>query len=235
MKHYLSDCASEMDIKITDDQLEQFQIFYDLLIETNKVMNLTAITDLKDVVMKHFIDSIALIKYVSLNGLSVIDIGTGAGFPGIPLAIMCPDAKFMLLDSLNKRLRFLEQVVVKCKLNNVSLIHYRAEDGGRDMKLREKYDICVSRAVANLSTLLEYCSPYVKIGGQFISYKSGDVLNELKESENAQNILHCKYDRLIPFDLSGGDMHRSFVVFHKTNKISLKYPRQAGKAKRDPL
>lgn len=235
MRQYLSDCASQIGIDITDQQLNQFQMFYDMLLETNKVMNLTAITDMKDVVIKHFIDSISLLNHFSLKGLSVIDVGTGAGFPGIPLAIMCPDTNFMLLDSLNKRLKFLDQVIKACDLNNISYIHYRAEDGARDNKLREQYDICVSRAVANLSTLLEYCSPFVKPGGQFISYKSGDVKEELQVSKNAQKILHCEYSKLISFDLPESDLHRSFVIFNKTSKLSKKYPRQAGKAKRDPL
>lgn len=235
MKQYLAECASGIGMNFTEQQLDQFETFYEMLLETNKVMNLTAITEMEDVVIKHFIDSIALLNYISLDGCSVIDIGTGAGFPGIPLAIMSPNANFMLLDSLNKRLKFLDRVIAVCKLDRVSLIHYRAEDGARDVNLREKYDICVSRAVANLSTLLEYCSPYVKVGGQFISYKSGNISEELLASKNAQKILHCKYNQLISFDLLEGEYHRSFVIFNKTNKVSKKYPRQAGKAKREPL
>lgn len=235
MKQYLSKCGIEIGIDISGRQLDQFQIFYDLLMEKNKVMNLTAIIDKKDVVTKHFIDSIALLKYISLNDLSVIDVGTGAGFPGIPLAIMSPNTDFLLLDSLNKRLKFIEEVITDCKLDNVSLIHARAEDGGRDNNLREQFDICVSRAVANMSTLLEYCSPFVKKGGQFISYKSGDILDEITSSKKAQNILSCQYKKLIQFDLLESDIHRSFVFFDKVDILSKKYPRQAGKAKRDPL
>lgn len=235
MKQYLSKCISKIGLNINDQQLEQFDIFYHLLIEKNKVMNLTAITDMEEVVKKHFVDSMALLNYISLDYLSVIDVGTGAGFPGLPLAIMCPDTNFLLLDSLNKRLKFIEEVIQNCSLSNVSLIHYRAEDGGRDPELRENFDVCVSRAVAHLSVLLEYCSPFVKPGGQFISYKSGDIMEELHSSEQAQKILSCEMNQLIQFDLMEEEISRSFVVFNKKKALSKKYPRQAGKAKREPL
>lgn len=235
MKKYLSECLSKINMKITDHQLEQFEIFYHFLMEKNKVMNLTAITDMEEVVKKHFIDSIVILNYISLNGLSVIDVGTGAGFPGIPLAIMCPNTNFMLLDSLNKRLLFIEEIIQKCGLSNVSTIHSRAEDGGKNFDLREKYDLCVSRAVANMSVLLEYCSPFVKPGGQFISYKSGDIKEELELSEKAQKELSCKLNQLIRFDLLEEDVFRSFVIFDKIGNLPKKYPRQSGKAKKDPL
>lgn len=234
MKKFLFNCASKIEVEITDHQLEQFEIFYQLLIEKNKVMNLTAITEMEDVVKKHFIDSIAILNYVSLKGKSVIDVGTGAGFPGIPLAIMCPETSFLLLDSLNKRIKFIEEVVFACNLSNVTLIHSRAEDGGREEDLREKYDICVSRAVANMSVLLEYCSPFVIPGGQFISYKSGDVLNEVDLSNRAQAELSCKLNQVIHFDLLE-NLNRSFVVFDKVGSLSKRYPRQPGKVKKDPL
>ena len=235
MKQYLSECISKIGLTITDYQLEQFDIFYHFLIEKNKVMNLTAITDMEEVVKKHFVDSIALLNYISFDNQSVIDVGTGAGFPGIPLAIMCPDTEFTLLDSLNKRLRFIDDAIQKCDLSNIILTHNRAEDGGREVALREKFDICVSRAVANMSVLLEYCSPFVKPGGQFISYKSGDIAEELQSSETAQQLLSCKLNQLIRFDLLEEDISRSFVVFDKINVLSKKYPRQAGKVKKEPL
>lgn len=222
-------------MKITDQQLEQFEIYYQSLMEKNKVMNLTAITDMEEVVKKHFVDSIVLLNYISLDGLSVIDVGTGAGFPGIPLAIMCPNANFMLLDSLNKRLLFIDETIQKCGLLNVTTLHSRAEDGGRNPDFREKYDLCVSRAVANMAVLLEYCSPFVKPGGQFISYKSGDIKEELELSKKAQRELSCKLNQLIPFNLLEEDVSRSFIVFDKIGKLSKKYPRQAGKVKKDPL
>lgn len=234
MKQYLSNCLSKINIKITDRQLEQFEIFYNFLIEKNKVMNLTAITDMEEVVKKHFVDSVVILNYISIDGLSVIDVGTGAGFPGIPLAIMCPNTNFMLLDSLNKRVLFIEETIEKCNLSNVSVIHSRAEDGGKNIGLREKYDLCVSRAVANMSVLLEYSSPFVRLGGQFISYKSGDVEEELQSSVRAQKILNCQLDRLIQFDLFK-EIHRSFVIYNKVGKTPKMYPRQAGKAKKDPL
>lgn len=235
MKQYLAKCLSKINMEITDQQLEQFEIFYQFLLEKNKVMNLTAITDMEDIVKKHFVDSIALLNYVSLEDLSVIDVGTGAGFPGIPLSIMCPDTNFMLLDSLNKRLLFIEEAVQKCGLSNVSLIHSRAEDGGRNLDLREKYDLCVSRAVANMSVLLEYCSPFVKSGGQFVSYKSGDIKEELDLSERAQKELSCKLNQVIHFDLLGENVSRSFVIFNKIGNLTKKYPRPAGRVKKDPL
>lgn len=235
MKRYLSECLSKINIRITDQQLEQFETYYQSLIEKNKVMNLTAITDMEEVVKKHFVDSIIILNYISIDGLSVIDVGTGAGFPGIPLAIMCPNTNFMLLDSLNKRLLFIEETINKCGLSNVSMIHSRAEDGGRNPELRENYDLCVSRAVANMSVLLEYCSPFVKPGGQFISYKSGDIKEELELSNKAQKELSCKLNQLIRFNLLEEDVSRSLIVFDKTGNLSKKYPRQAGKVKKDPL
>lgn len=234
MKQYLLNCMSKLGMEITEDQLLQFETFYHLLMEKNKVMNLTAITKMEEVVEKHFIDSIAVLKFIMLDDKSVIDVGTGAGFPGIPLAIMSPNTSFLLLDSLNKRIKFLEEVVHQCDLSNVSLIHCRAEDGGKEKSLRENYDVCISRAVANMSVLLEYCSPFVKQGGQFISYKSGDILEELESSERAQKILSCKLNQCIQFELMG-DMNRSFVIFDKIEMLSKKYPRQPGKVKKDPL
>lgn len=235
MKKYLLESVHKLKMEISEKQLEQFEIFYNLLIEKNKVMNLTAITEEKEVVKKHFIDSISILQYISFNQLSVIDVGTGAGFPGIPLAIMCPDAKFLLLDSLNKRLKFLEEVIHECELFNVSLIHSRAEDGGRNSELREQFDICVSRAVAHLSVLLEYCSPFIKPGGRFISYKSGDIADEIHSSKFAQKLLSCEMSQLIQFDLMGEEISRSFAIFDKKRILSKKYPRQAGKVKREPL
>lgn len=222
-------------IELSENQLKQFQLYFDLLIETNKVMNLTAITEMEEVVLKHFIDSIALVQYISLSKKRVIDVGTGAGFPGIPLAILCSDAQFMLMDSLNKRIKFLNEVIKVCELENVEIIHSRAEDLGRNKNFREQYDLCVSRAVANMSTLLEYCIPFIKVGGKFISYKSGDVKDELQKSEVAQQELGCKRKEIIPFELPQSDMQRTFVIFEKKKVLLNKYPRQAGKPKREPL
>lgn len=235
MKDFLFRAASEIGLTLSGEQLEQFQIYYDYLLEKNKVMNLTAITEEQDVVIKHFIDSMALLKFISVDHLSVIDVGTGAGFPGIPLAILVPSASFVLMDSLNKRIRFLEEVLERCQIKNVELVHGRVEDLAHDTTYREKFDICVSRAVANLSTLLEYATPFVTVGGKFISYKSGEIEEERTASMHAQKVLHCENIDVISFDLPYRDFRRSFIIFEKKSSISKKYPRQAGKPKKDPL
>ena len=206
-----------------------------MLIEKNKVMNLTSITEMNDVVMKHFVDSISIKKYIDLSGKKIIDIGTGAGFPGIPLAIVFEDAQFTLMDSLNKRIQFLNEVIEAIELKNVETVHDRAEDLARKEGYREKYNYCVSRAVANMSTLLEYCIPFVKKGGKFISYKSGAVKEELEASVNAQKKLGCKFAECIEFTLPDTDISRNFVVFDKVNFTGKAYPRQAGKPKKNPL
>ena len=176
MKELLYNTALETGINLTDIQLEKFQIYYNLLIETNKVMNLTSITEEKDVVLKHFIDSLAIKNYIDISNGRVIDIGTGAGFPGIPLAIIYNDTQFTLMDSLNKRINFINTVMEECKLYNIETVHSRAEDLGHNNVYREKYDYCVSRAVAAIPVLLEYCIPFLKTGGKFISYKSYKII-----------------------------------------------------------
>jgi 16S rRNA (guanine527-N7)-methyltransferase len=202
----------------------------------NQVMNLTAITEEKEVVVKHFLDSISLVKYYSFQeGDTVIDVGTGAGFPGIPLAILLPKVSFTLMDSLNKRISFLEHVKDICELDNVKCIHSRAEELGRDELHREKYDVCVSRAVANLSVLLEYCIPFVKKGGTFVSYKSLSADDEIQQSKNAQNKLCCKLSKNISFCLGSEDYSRNFLMFEKFDFLSKKYPRQNGIPKKKPL
>ena len=223
LKEILKDGALAADIDLTDSQLDKFEKFYEHLIEKNKVMNLTAITDERDVVYKHFIDSIALIKKINFDGKKVIDVGTGAGFPGIPLAIVTDNAEFVLMDSLNKRIKFLNEVIEICDLKNVTTIHARAEELGRDTEYREKFDYCVSRAVANMSTLLEYCIPFVRVGGVFVSYKSGDVTEEIELSKNAQKQLFCKIKDVIGFSIPNTDISRSFVVFEKKKELNKKY------------
>ena len=237
----LVNICNKINIEISDDQINCFEKYYELLIEKNKVMNLTAITDKEDVIVKHFIDSIALIPYLSDKGininnkLKIIDIGTGAGFPGLPLKIMMPDVKFTLLDSLNKRVSFLNEVIDELKLKDIEALHGRAEDYASDNKYREKYDICVSRAVANLSTLSEYCIPFVKEDGFFISYKAGESEEEINNSKNAIKILGGKINKVEEFVLPGTDASRVFVFIRKQELTDKKYPRKAGVPAKKPL
>lgn len=198
-------------------------------------MNLTSITEEKDVVLKHFIDSLAIKNYIDISNGRVIDIGTGAGFPGIPLAIIYNDTQFTLMDSLNKRINFINTVMEECKLYNIETVHSRAEDLGHNNVYREKYDYCVSRAVAAIPVLLEYCIPFLKTGGKFISYKSEKAEEEISLSGNAQKKLGCRFDKLYSFDLPGTDISRKFVVFEKIKTTNRAYPRQAGKPKRSSL
>ena len=237
----LVNICNKINIEISDDQINCFEKYYELLIEKNKVMNLTAITDKEDVIVKHFIDSIALIphlldKGININNkLKIIDIGTGAGFPGLPLKIMMPDVKFTLLDSLNKRVSFLNEVIDELKLKDIEALHGRAEDYASDNKYREKYDICVSRAVANLSTLSEYCIPFVKEDGFFISYKAGESEEEINNSKNAIKILGGKINKVEEFVLPGTDASRVFVFIRKQELTDKKYPRKAGAPAKKPL
>lgn len=237
----LVNICNKINIEISDDQINCFEKYYELLIEKNKVMNLTAITEKEDVIVKHFIDSIALIPYlldkgININNkLKIIDIGTGAGFPGLPLKIMMPDVKFTLLDSLNKRVSFLNEVIDELKLKDIEALHGRAEDYASDNKYREKYDICVSRAVANLSTLSEYCIPFVKEDGFFISYKAGESEEEINNSKNAIKILGGKINKVEEFVLPGTDVSRVFVFIRKLELTDKKYPRKAGVPAKKPL
>ena len=237
----LVNICNKINIEISDDQINCFEKYYELLIEKNKVMNLTAITDKEDVIVKHFIDSIALIPYlldkgININNkLKIIDIGTGAGFPGLPLKIMMPDVKFTLLDSLNKRVSFLNEVIDELELKDIEALHGRAEDYASDNKYREKYDICVSRAVANLSTLSEYCIPFVKEDGYFISYKAGESEEEINNSKNAIKILGGKINKVEEFVLPGTDASRVFVFIRKQELTDKKYPRKAGVPAKKPL
>ena len=221
-------------IELTDSQLNAFETYYDMLIERNKVMNLTAITEFDEVMDKHFLDSVYLFRSIELKAdYKLIDIGTGAGFPGIPLKIVFPELKITLLDSLNKRVGFLNDVIDELNLNDIEAIHGRAEDIARDKAYRASYDIAVSRAVANLSTLSEYCLPFVKIGGKFVSYKSGDCADEVDNAKAAIHLLGGKINKIDEFSYSNNS--RSFIVIDKVMNTSNKYPRKAGLPSKEPL
>ena len=218
----------------TDEQIEKFIRYYDLIIEWNKKINLTAITEYKDVMIKHFLDSVSIIKAVDMSNVnSLIDIGTGAGFPGIPIKIMFPDIKITLLDSLKKRLNVLDLIIDELNLKDIYTIHGRAEDIARDLKHREKYDLCVSRAVANLSTLSELCIPFVKPNGKFVSYKSEKADEELEKAKNAIRLLGGKVTSAVSFELE--DNIRTLIVIDKTESTNKKYPRKAGTPGKEPL
>jgi 16S rRNA (guanine527-N7)-methyltransferase len=229
----------ELHIFLTDHQLKQFMAYYELLVEYNRVMNLTAITEFDDVMKKHFVDSLSLVKvfynFLKTNDVTLIDVGTGAGFPGIPLKIAFPDLSVTLLDSLNKRVNFLQTVIDELVLKKIDAIHGRAEDFAKKGKLREQYDLCVSRAVANLSTLSEYCLPYVKVGGAFVSYKSEKIEEEKAASEHAISILGGEIEKQVEFMLPSSDIYRNLIVIRKTKETPGKYPRKAGTAAKEPL
>ena len=226
----------ELGIKQDQNQLERFHKFYQLLIEWNKVMNLTGITEYEDVVEKHFVDSLSIIKAIDLSGIhTVIDVGTGAGFPGIPLKIAFPHLRVVLLDSLNKRIKFLDEVISQLGLTEICTIHGRAEEYARKEEYREQFDLCVSRAVSNLSTLSEYCLPYIQVGGIFVPYKSGEIDDEVEQSKKAVRILGGDIKDVMKFELPGTDIHRSFVLIHKEQHTQKKYPRKAGIPAKEPL
>lgn len=233
---YIIDEMHKLGISLTEQQSEQLYEYYRLLVEWNSFMNLTGITEFSEVVQKHFVDSLSIVKVKNMNDVdNLIDVGTGAGFPGLPLKIVFPHLKVTLLDSLNKRIDFLNAVIEKTGLTGIETIHGRAEDFAKPGLKREIYDLCVSRAVANLATLSEYCLPYVKIGGEFIPYKSGEVADELQNAKSAVFLLGGKMESCENFDLPGSDIHRSLVRIKKVGGCPKKYPRKAGMPSKSPL
>lgn len=226
---------TKWNIQIDDHKLDLFEMYYDLLISWNERINLTAITDKEDVYIKHFADSIAVLKTDDLSGQKMIDVGSGAGFPGIPISIMCPEADCLLIDSLNKRTLFLEEVIDRLDLHNVRVMHGRSEDLARNDDLRENFDLAVSRAVADLSVLSEYCLPFVNINGTFISYKSGIIDDELTGAGKAIDILGGHVRKVERFDIPFTDYERSLIYIDKDRHTDQKYPRKAGKPLKKPL
>lgn len=223
-------------VELMDKQVSQFIKFYEMLVEWNKVMNLTGITEYDEVVMKHFVDSLSIVKVNGFDNVtSIIDVGTGAGFPGIPLKIVFPEIKITLLDSLNKRIKFLNAVIDELELENIETIHGRAEDFSKKEDYREQYDLCVSRAVANLATLSEYCLPYVKEDGYFLPYKSGDIKEEAANSKKAVKILGGSIEDIISFEIPDTDMARTILKIHKTKATPKRFPRKAGLPTKEPI
>lgn len=235
MIDYLRDYAKKIHINLNDERCEQFIKYYNMLVEWNSKINLTAITDYQDVVVKHFIDSLSIVNIIDINGdNSLVDIGTGAGFPGIPLKIVFPSLKVVLVDSLDKRVRFLNHVINELGLKNIKAIHARAEEFGRT-KYRESFDFCVTRAVSNLSVISEYCLPLVKVGGYFIPYKSKEVRNEIEEYEIAIEELGGVIDDVSIFDLPDTDIMRSLILIYKDVETDRRYPRRNGVPEKKPL
>ena len=224
----------EFNIEINEEQIKSFEKYMNLLLEWNEKINLTAITQPDEVKLKHFVDSLTVLKYINDDD-KVIDIGTGAGFPGIPLKIMNENTKITLLDSLNKRINFLNIVIETLNLRNIQAIHGRAEEIARNKLYREKYDVAVSRAVANLSTLTEYMLPFVKVGGKCICMKGANVNEELERAQNAIKELGGEIERVDNFHLSDNDNERNIIVIKKIKETNPKYPRKAGTPSKEPL
>lgn len=236
MTDFLTANLAKIGYNPTALQRDQLNLFHKLLCEWNEFMNLTGITDYEEVVIKHFVDSLAVnCVYEFRNTDKVLDVGTGAGFPGLPLKIMNPETHFTLLDSLNKRIKFLDEVINQNGIQGIETLHGRAEDYARQKEHREQYDVCVSRAVANLSTLAEYCLPYVKVGGIFISYKAGNLTEELESSKKAIKLLGGEIETVKQIVLPDTDIERTFVVIRKTDITNKKYPRKAGLPSKEPL
>ena len=224
----------KLNLTLTEEQIEKFYNYMNLLIEWNKKINLTAIVEPKDIILKHFIDSLTIEKYIK-KGENIIDVGTGAGFPGIPLKIAREDLKITLADSLNKRINFLNEVINKLNLKDIETIHTRAEELGKNKKYREKFDIATSRAVANMSTLSEYLIPFIKVKGGCICMKSSDIDTELENAKKAINILGCKIESKDKFDLPNSDLGRSVIILRKVKNTPSKFPRKAGTPAKEPI
>mgnify|MGYP004512879587 CR=1 FL=1 len=226
--------AGVLGVRFSMEQTEQFFEYMKLLIEWNEKINLTAIIEPEEIILKHFIDSITILKEIEKDS-KLVDVGTGAGFPGIPLSIMEPSLKITLVDSLNKRLIFLEEVINKLNLKNVELVHARAEEFGQNKQYREKFDIATSRAVANLSTLSEYLIPLVKINGKVLSMKASDAQEEINDAKKAIEILGGKIENVEEFNLPQSDIGRTIITIRKEKRTPSKYPRKPGTPSKEPI
>ena len=233
-KQKLQEESNKIRIKIGEKESITFYYFMKILLEENEKVNLTAITEENEIIIKHFIDSLTINKYL-INANKILDLGTGAGFPGIPLKIVNKDKEFVLVDSLNKRIEFLNKVKEKCELENLELIHSRAEDLAKNINYREKFDVVTSRAVANLRTLAEYLLPFVKKEGICICMKGPNVDNELEEAKNSINILGGKIEKIEKIFLKENDMERNILIIRKIQNTPNKYPRKAGIPTKLPL
>ena len=230
----LKQLSEKIDVDITENQISKFYDYMNLLLEWNEKINLTAITKPDEIILKHFVDSMTVLRYLK-EDKSIIDVGTGAGFPGVPIAIVNKNVSITLMDSLNKRILFLNDIKEKLNLDNVKTIHSRAEDLGRNKLNREKYDVAISRAVANLTTLSEYLLPFVKVGGKCICMKGANVQEEINESKKAIQVLGGKIEKVDEFCLPGTDMKRNIIVIRKIKQTDKKYPRKAGIPSKEPI
>lgn len=230
----IKDIAKNINLELNDEKVKNFYNYMELLLQWNEKVNLTAITEPNDIILKHFIDSLTIERYIDKN-VNIIDIGTGAGFPGIPISIARTDINITLMDSLNKRIKFLDEVIKENKLNNAKTIHARAEELARDKDYREKFDIATSRAVASLNVLLEYMLPFVKVGGYCICMKGSNIEDEILNSKRALNALNGVIEKIEEFELPNSDMSRNIIIVKKVGKTLSKYPRKAGTPTKDPL
>ena len=230
----MQEIAKEINIELSVEQLWKFYRYMELLIEWNEKINLTAITDPEEIILKHFIDSLTIYKDIE-NNSKIVDVGTGAGFPGIPLSIIDSTLKVTLVDSLNKRLIFLGEVIKELKLENVETVHARAEEFGQNKKYRESFDIATSRAVANLSTLSEYLIPIVKINGKCICMKASEAKQEIEDAKNAINVLGGTIKNIEEFNLPKSDIGRTIITIKKEKNTPNKYPRKAGTPSKEPI
>ena len=233
---FLAD-LKEWNLELNETQLMQLEKYYEMLVEKNKVMNLTAITEYEDVLKKHFLDSLALSQLMKLDGKKVklLEMGTGAGFPGIPLKIAFPELEITLMDSLNKRIVFLQEVINELGLTGITAVHGRAEEAALKPEYRENFDFCVSRAVARLVSLSEFCLPFVKQGGYFVPYKSGEIKEELQEAKFAMKELGAEYKKTYEYQLPNSDIERTLIQIQKLKPTPKKYPRGGGKPLKQPL